>query len=114
MSLLRGAAFEWYASMETRIGCLGDWTTLCQAMLERFGLSIHAAKARRALLQMMQGKMIVLQYADAFESCLAQQKDYDDLFHFAKFIFGLLLAILIEVFVQRSATLLEAKRLQRN
>ena len=28
VSLLRGAAYEWYMHFETRTGCLGDWTTL--------------------------------------------------------------------------------------
>ena len=72
VSLLRGAAIEWYISMETRTGCPGDWTTLRHAMLERFGSSIRAGKARAALLQMTQGKMTVLEYFDAFESYLAQ------------------------------------------
>ena len=50
VSLLRGAAIEWYFSMETRTGCPGDWTTLRKAMLERFGSSIRVEKARAALL----------------------------------------------------------------
>ena len=111
VSLLRGAAFEWYTTLEMRTGCPGDWTTLCQAMPERFGSSICAEKARAALLQMMQDKMTVLQYADAFESYLAQLEDYDESFYLTKFIFGLCPAILTEVFVQRPATLLEAKRI---
>ena len=53
--------------------------------------------------------MTVLQYADAFESYLAQLEDYDDLFYLTKFIFGLHPAILTEVFVKRPATLSEAK-----
>ena len=111
VSLLRGVAFEWYTSMETHTGCPGDWTTLHQAMLERFGSSIRADKARAALLQMTQGKMTVLQYADAFESCLAQLEDYNESFYLTKFIFGLCSAILTEVFVQHPATFLEAKRI---
>ena len=50
VSLLRGAAFERYTSMETRTGCPGDWTALRQAMLAHFGSSIRASKARAALL----------------------------------------------------------------
>ena len=84
---------------------------LHQAMLEHFGSSIHAAKARVALLQMTQCKMIVLQYTDAFESYLAQLEDYDESFFLAKFIFGLRPVILMQVFVQRPITLLEAKRI---
>ena len=60
---------------------------------------------------MTQGKMNVLQYADAFESYLVQLEDYNESFFLAKFIFGLCPAILIEVFVQRPKTLLEAKRI---
>ena len=111
MSLLRGAAFEWFSSVETRTGCPGDWTTLRQAMLERFGSSIRAKKARVALLQLRQDKMTILQYANAFESYLAQLEDYDESFYLTKFIFGLCPAILTEVFVQRPTTLLEAKRI---
>ena len=109
VSLLRGAAIEWYTSMETRTGCPGDWTTLRNAMLERFGSSIRAGKARAALLQMTQGKMTVLEYFDAFESYLAQIEDYDESFYLAKFIFGLRPALLTQVFAQHPATLLEAK-----
>ena len=109
--LLRGAAFEWFSSVETRTGCPGDWTMLRQAMLERFGSSICAKKARAALLQLTQDKMTVLQYADAFESYLAQLEDYDESFYLTKFIFGLCPTILTEVFVQRPTTLLEAKRI---
>ena len=98
VSLLRGAAIEWYSSMETRTGCPSDWTTLRNAMLERFGSSIRARKARAALLQMTQGKMTVLEYFDAFESYLAQIDDYDEAFYLAKFIFGLRSTLLTQVF----------------
>ena len=100
VSLVRGVAFEWYSQYETQSGCLGDLTTLHQAMLERFGLSICAEKACAALLQMMQSNMTVMQYADAFESSLAQLEDYDESFLLTNFIFGLRPAILTQVFVQ--------------
>ena len=109
VSLLRGTTFKWYTSMETHTGRPGDWTTLRHAMLERFGLSIHAKKARAALLQMTQGKMTIPEYFDAFESYLAQLKDYDESLFMMKFIFGLHPSILTQVFVQHPATLLEAK-----
>ena len=109
VSLLRGAAFEWFSSMETRTGCPGDWIALRQAMLACFGSSIHAKKARAALLQMTQDKMTVLESFDAFESYLAQLEYYDESFYLAKFIFGLRPALLTQVFAQRPATLLEAK-----
>ena len=79
------------------------------AMLERFGLSICAKKARAALLQLTQDKMTILEYFDAFESYLAQLEDYDETFFVTKFIFGLRPSILTQVFMQHPATLLEAK-----
>ena len=97
--------------METRIGCPGDWTTLCQAILECFGLSICEQKAHATFLQMTEDKMTVLQYADAFESYFAELEDYDERFYLMKFVFGLRPGILSKVFVQRPATLLEAKRI---
>ena len=109
VSLMRGAAIEWYSSMETRTGCPGDWTTLRNTMLERFGSPIRAGKARAALLQMTQDKMTVLEYFDAFESYLAQIEDYDESFYLAKFIFGLRPALLTQMFAQHPTTLLEAK-----
>ena len=56
VSLLRGVAYEWYLHYETRTGCPGDWTTLRRAMLERFGMSIHAEKARAGLYRLKQDK----------------------------------------------------------
>ena len=56
VSLLRGAAYDWYRHYETRTGCPGDWTTLRQAMVERFGTSIRAKKARAGLYQLKQTK----------------------------------------------------------
>ena len=44
VSLLRGAAYDWYHHYETRTGCPGNWTTLRLAMLERFGTSIPCRK----------------------------------------------------------------------
>ena len=72
------SSLECYASLQTHTGCLNDWTTLHQAMLEHFGFSIRARKARAALLQLMQNKMTVLQYANAFAFYLAQLEDYDE------------------------------------
>ena len=114
VSLLRGAAFEWYILMEMRTGCPGNWTTLRHAMLERFGSSIRVKKAHATLLQMTQGKMIVLQYFDAFESYLAQLEDYDESFFMTKFIFGLHPSMLTQVFVQHPTTLLEAKDIAKD
>ena len=54
--------------------------------------------------------MTVLKYIDAVASYLAQLEDYAESFYLTKFIFGLHLAILTEVLVQRSTNLLEAKR----
>ena len=78
VSLLRGAAYEWYIQYETRTRCPGDWTTLRQAMLKRFGSSIRVEKARAGIYQLRQDKMSVLQYAEAFESFLARIEDFDE------------------------------------
>ena len=86
VSLLRGAAYEWYGHYETHTGCLGDRTMLRLAMLERFGSSIRAEKAQAGLRQLKQDKMTVLHYADAFESYLAQLGEYDESYYLTYFI----------------------------
>ena len=111
MSLLRGAAYEWYMYYETRIGCPGDWTTLRRAMLERFGTSIRAEKARAGLYQLRQDKMSVLHYADAFESFLAQIGDYDESQYLVHFIFGLRPEIMRLVYIQQPASILAARNM---
>ena len=70
VSLLRGAAYEWYQHHETRTGCPGE-------------------KARAGLRQLNQDKMTILQNADAFESYLAQLGEYDESYYLTHFIFGL-------------------------
>ena len=96
---------------ETRTGCPGDWTTLRQALLERFGTSIRAEKARAGLYQLKQDKMSVLQYADAFESFLAQLETYEESDYLVHFIFGLRPEIMRGVYVQQPATILAAKNM---
>ena len=109
VSLLRGAAYDWYRHFETRTGCPGDWTTLRRAMLERFGTSIRAEKARAGIYRLRQGNMTVLQYSDAFESYLAQIDDYDEAQYLVHFIFGLRPEIMRLVYMQQPASLLAAK-----
>ena len=111
VSLLRGAAYEWYLHYEMRTGCPSDWTTLRQAMLERFGMSIRAEKARAGLYRLKQDNMTVLQYADAFESFLAQLGDYEESDYLVHFIFGLRPEIMRGVYVQQPASLLAAKNM---
>ena len=111
VSLLRGVAYEWYLHYETRTGCPGDWTTLRHAMLERFGTSIRAEKARAGLYQLKQDKMTVLQYAHAFESYLAQLGDYDESYYLAHFIFGLRPEIMRGVYIQQPESLPVAKNM---
>ena len=111
VSLLRGAAYEWYMQYETRTGCPGDWTTLRQAMLKRFGSSIRVEKARAGIYQLRQDKMTVLQYADAFESFLAQIEDFDESQYLIQFIFGLRPEISRLVYLQQPASLLAAKEM---
>ena len=111
VSLLRGAAYDWYQHYETRAGCPGDWTTLRLAMLERFGMSIRVEKARAGLYQLKQDKMTVLQYANAFESYLAQIGDYDEFYYLIHFIFGLRPKIMRGVYIQQPESLLAAKNM---
>ena len=58
-------------------------------MLERFGTSIRAERARAGIYQLRQGKMTVLLYATAFESFLAQMGEYDEAQYLVHFIFEL-------------------------
>ena len=109
VSLLRGAAYDWYRHYETRTGCPGDWTTLRRALLERFGTSIRAEKERSGIYRLRQGNMTVLQYADAFESCSAQIGNYDEAQYLVHFIFGLRPEIMRLVYMQQPETILAAK-----
>ena len=109
VSLLRGAAYDWYRHHETRTGCPGDWTTLRRAVLERFGTTIRAEKARAGIYRLRQGSMSVLEYADKFESCLAQIDDYDEAQYLVHFIFGLRPEIMRLVYVAQPASILAAK-----
>ena len=111
VSLLRGAAYEWYLHYETRTGCPGDWTTLRRAMLERFGTSIRAEKARAGLYRLKQDNMTALQYADAFELFLAQLGGYEESDYLVHFIFGLRPEIMRGVYVQQPASLPVAKNM---
>ena len=55
--------------------------------------------------------MTVLQYADAFESFLAQIDDYDEAQYLVHFIFGLQPEIMRLVYMQQPASLLAAKNM---
>ena len=109
VSLLRGAVYDWYRHYETRTGCPGDWTTLRHAVLDRFGTTIRAEKARAGIYRLRQDKMTILEYEDKFESCLAQIDDYDDAQYLVHFIFGLRPEIMRLVYVAQPATILAAK-----
>ena len=74
-------------------------------------MSIRAEKARASLYQLKQDKMTVLQYADAFESYLAQLGDYDESYYLVHFIFGLRPEIMRGVYIQQPETLLAAKNM---
>ena len=80
-------------------------------MLERFGTSIRAEKARAGLYQLKQDKMTVLQYANAFESYLAQLGDYDESYYLVHFVFGLRPEIMRGVYIQQPESLLAAKNM---
>ena len=81
------------------------------AMLERFGSSIRAKKARTGLQQLKQDKMTVLQYADAFESYLAQLGEYDESYYLTHLIFGLRPEVMRGVYIQQPESLLAAKNM---
>ena len=53
--------------------------------------------------------MSVLEYADKFESCLAQIDDYDEAQYLVHFIFGLRPEIMRLVYVAQPASILAAK-----
>ena len=80
-------------------------------MLERFGSSIRVEKARAGIYQLRQDKMTVLQYADAFESFLAQIEDFDESQYLIQFIFGLRPEISRLVYPQQPASILAAKEM---
>ena len=80
-------------------------------MLERFGSSIHAEKARVGLRQLNQDKMTILQYADAFESYLPQLGEYDESYYLTHFIFGLRPEVMRGVYIQQPESLLAAKNM---
>ena len=58
-----------------------------------------------------QDKMTVLQYADAFESRLAQIGNYDESYYLIHFIFGLRPEIMRGVYLQQPASILAAKEM---
>ena len=82
-----------------------------RAMLEHFGTSIRAEKARAGLYQLKQDNMTVLQYAAAFESFLAQLGDYDESYYLVHFISGLRPEIMRGVYIQQPDSLLAAKNM---
>ena len=55
--------------------------------------------------------MTVLQYADAFESRLAQIENYDESYYLVHFIFGLRPEILRGVYLQQPTSILAAKEM---
>ena len=82
-------------------------------MLEHFGSSIRAEKARAGLRQLKQDNMTVLQYADAFESYLAQLGEYDESYYLTHFIFGLHPKVMRGVYIQQPESLLAAKNMAK-
>ena len=55
--------------------------------------------------------MTVLQYADAFESYLAQLGEYDESYYLTHFIFGLRPEVLRGVYIQQPESLFAAKNM---
>ena len=57
--------------------------------------------------------MTVLQYADAFESYLAQLGEYDESYYLTHFIFGLRPEVMRGVYIQQPESLLAAKNMAK-
>ena len=73
-TLLIGAAHEWYQGYKQRNGNKPpqDWSTMQQAILDRFGLNIRAQEAHAKLLTISQGKSSVRDYTSEFEMLLGR------------------------------------------
>ena len=79
-TLLRGAAHEWYRGYEQRNGNKPpqDWSTMQQAILDRFGSNIRAQEAHAKLLTISQGKRSVRDYTSEFETLLGRLSTRDE------------------------------------
>ena len=79
-TLLRGAAYKWYRGYEQRNGNKPpqDWSTLQQAILDRFGSNIRAQEAHAKLLAISQGKRSVRDYTLEFEMLLGRLSTRDE------------------------------------
>ena len=79
-TLLRGAAHEWYRGYEQRNGNKPpqDWSTMQQAILDRFGSNIRAQEAHAKLLTISQGKRSVRDYTSEFEMLLGRLSTRDE------------------------------------
>ena len=79
-TLLRGAAHEWYRGYEQRNGKKPpqDWSTMQQAILDRFGSNIRAQEAHAKLLTISQGKRSVRDYTSEFEMLLGRLSTRDE------------------------------------
>ena len=79
-TLLRGAAYEWYQGYEQRNGNKPpqDWSTMQQAILDRFGSNIQAQEAHAKVLTISQGKRSVRDYTSEFEMLLSRLSTRDE------------------------------------
>ena len=107
--LLRGNAFEWY-NTEMKKDNPGDWKSLSEALILRFGSKARSQRAWLRILQLKQDKDEVLQYAAKFESLKAQLETYDEQTLLMKFIVGLNEDLIEHVFMQYPKTVQEAKQ----
>ena len=73
-TLLRGVAHEWCRGYEQRNNNKPpqDWSTMQQAILDRFGSNIRAQEAHAKLLAISQGKRFVQDYTSEFEMLLGR------------------------------------------
>ena len=79
-TLLRGAAHKWYRGYEQRNNNKPpqDWSTMQQAILDRFGSNIRAQEAHAKLLKLSQGKRSVRDYTSEFEMLLGRLSTRDE------------------------------------
>ena len=98
VSLLRGNAFEWY-NTEMKKDNPGDWKSLSEVLILRFGSKARSQRAWLRILQLKQDKDEVLQYAAKFESLKAQLEKYDEQTLLMKFIVGLNEDLIEHVFI---------------
>ena len=79
VTLLRGAAHEWYTGYERRNrGAPRNWIQLSTVLLERFGSNIRSQEAQSQLMSISQGQRALRKYASQFEALLGRLDSYGE------------------------------------